>query len=396
MNYEQHPLFKWLSQIRRDLHRHPEIGYQEVRTTSRIKEILRELGIPNQDLPGMDTGVVGLIEGRPGGKTLALRADIDALPIKELNEIPYKSTAEGVMHACGHDAHTTIMLGVAKHVMESGLKDKITGNLKFIFQPAEEKISGAEKMIRAGVLKKPKIDRIVACHMDPDLQVGQVAIFKGVSHAAADLFRMHIQGKGGHGAIPEDSIDPIVAGAHFVTALQTIVSREISPMEPSVITVGSLRAGTAGNIIPDEAVLEGTVRSLKPEVRDKIIARIAEMVAGLEKTFNVKVKYQYTSGVPPCMNDETVSEFLFEAASEIIGSDHFVELKPAMVGEDFALFSQRVPGSIMRLGCTNKERSLVHKLHSPHFDLDENVLVIGVEIFTEAIKRYIGGKNEMS
>ena len=389
MTYKQHPLFKWLRQIRRDFHSHPEIGYQEIRTTSRIKEILGELGIPVQDLPGMDTGVVGLIKGRPKGKTLALRADIDALPIKEANDVPYRSRAEEAMHACGHDAHTTIMLGVAKHVMESGLKDKIMGNLKFIFQPAEEKISGAEKMIRAGVLKKPKVDRIIACHMDPDLQVGQAAIFKGVSYAAADLFRMRILGKGGHGAKPEDSIDPIVAGAHFVTALQTIVSREVSPMQPSVITVGSLRAGTAGNIIPDEAVIEGTVRSLNQEVRNKIIERMAEMVAGLETTFNVKVKYEYINGVPPCMNDENVSEFLLEASSEIIATDNFVELKPAMVGEDFALFSQRVPGSIMRLGCANQQRGLVHKLHSPHFDLDENVLVIGVEIFTEAIKRYL-------
>ena len=161
MNYDQHPLFNWLSQIRRDFHLHPEIGYQEVRTTSRIKDILGALGIPIQDLPGLDTGVVGLIKGRAGGKTLALRADIDALPIKEQNEVPYKSTLEGTMHACGHDAHTTIMLGVAKHVMEAGLKEKIKGNLKFIFQPAEEKISGAEKMIRAGVLKKPKVDRII-------------------------------------------------------------------------------------------------------------------------------------------------------------------------------------------------------------------------------------------
>ena len=389
MIYDQHPLFNWLGKIRRDFHSHPEIGYHEVRTTSRIKEILEGIGIPVQNVPGMDTGLVGLIKGRPGGKTLALRADIDALPIRELNDVPYRSRAEGVMHACGHDAHTTIMLGVAKQVMESGLQEKIKGNLKFIFQPAEEKISGAEKMIRGGVLKKPKVDRILACHMDPDLQVGQAAIFKGVSHAAADLFRMRIQGKGGHGAKPEDSIDPIVAGAHFVTAVQTIVSREISPMEPSVITVGSLQAGTAGNIIPDEAVLEGTVRSLNQDVRGKIIARMAEMVSGLETTFNVRVKYEYINGVPPCMNDEAVSAFLLEVSSEVIGSDHFIGLKPTMGGEDFALFSQRVPGSIMRLGCANKERGLVHKLHSPHFDLDEHVLVIGVEIFTAAIRRYL-------
>jgi len=389
MDFEKHPLFDWLSQIRRDFHRHPEIGFQESRTTTRIKETLKELGLEIQDLPGMNTGAVGLIKGRPGGKTLALRADIDALPIKEMNEVPYKSMAEGVMHACGHDAHTTIMLGVAKQVMASGLGEKIEGTLKFIFQPAEERISGADKMIEAGVLNNPQVDRIIACHMDPDLGVGQASVFNGVSHAAADLFRMRIQGKGGHGARPEECTDPIVAGAHFVTTIQTIVSREISPMEPCVITVGSLQAGTAGNIIPDEATLEGTVRSLNQEVRQKIIDRMAEMVSGLEKSFQVGTKYQYVAGVPPCMNDETVSRLLFEASSEIIGSDHLVELKPTMAGEDFSLFSQRVPGSIMRLGCANRERGFVHKLHSPHFDLDENVLVIGVEIFMEAIKRYL-------
>jgi len=389
MNFEKHPLFEWLSQTRREFHAHPEIGFQEVRTTSRIKEILTDLGIELQELSGMETGAVGLIKGRPGGKTLALRADIDALPIKELNDIPYKSSAEGMMHACGHDAHTTIMLGVAKHVVESSLKEKIKGNLKFIFQPAEERVSGAKKMIQAGVLENPKADCIIACHMDPDLKIGQASVYKGVSHAAADLFRLSIQGKGGHGARPEASIDPIIAGAHFVLALQTIISREISPMEPAVITVGSLRAGTAGNIIPNEAILEGTVRSLNTEVRDKIIARMADMVSGLEKTFHVTTKYQFIDGVPPCLNDENVSGSLFEASAEIIGSDNLFELKPTLGGEDFAFFNQLIPGSIMRLGCSNKERGLVHKLHSPHFDLDENVLVIGVEIFTEAIKRYL-------
>lgn len=389
MDYEQHPLFAWLSQIRRDFHGHPEIGFQELRTTSRIKEILEDLGVEILDLPGINTGAVGLIRGRPGGKTLALRADIDALPIKELNDVPYKSTVEGMMHACGHDAHTAIMLGVAKQVTESGLKEKIKGNLKFIFQPAEERISGADKMIQAGVLKQPQVDRIIACHMDPDLPLGQASVYNGVSHAAADLFRMRIQGKGGHGARPEESTDPIVAGAYFVTALQTIISREISPMEPGVITVGSLRAGTAGNIIPDEAVLEGTVRSLNQEVRNKIIERIAEMALGLEKTFRVVTKYQFIAGVPPCVNDESVSSLLFEASAAIIGADNLVRLNPTMVGEDFALFSQIVPGSIMSMGCADKEQGLVHKLHSPHFDLDEKVLVIGVEIFTEAIKRYL-------
>lgn len=389
MDYKQHPQFDWLSKTRRDFHRHPEIGFQEVRTTSRIKEILTSLGIELQDLPGMKTGAVGLVKGQPGGKTLALRADIDALPIKELNNVTYKSTTEGVMHSCGHDAHTTIMLGVAKNVIESGLKDKIKGNLKFIFQPAEERISGAKKMIDAGVLKNPEVDVIVACHMDPDLSVGQAAVYQGVSHAAADMFRLRILGKGGHGAKPEASIDPVTAGAHFVTALQTIVSREIDPLEPAVITVGCLQAGTVGNIIPDEAYLEGTVRSFNPDTRNKIVGRMAQMVSGLEKMFRVSTKYQFLYGVPPCINDGTVSGLLFDASAAILDSDNLVEREPTLAGEDFALFSQLIPGSIMSLGCSNKDRGIVHKLHSPHFDLDENVLTIGVEIFTEAIKRYL-------
>lgn len=389
MDYKQHPQFDWLSKTRRDFHRHPEIGFQEVWTTSRIKEILTGLGIELQDLPGMETGAVGLVKGQPGGKTLALRADIDALPIKELNNVPYKSTTDGLMHACGHDAHTTIMLGVAKNVVESGLKDKMKGTLKFIFQPAEERVSGAKKMIDAGVLKNPEVDVIVACHMDPDLAVGQASVYRGVSHAAADLFQLRILGKGGHGAKPEASIDPITAGAQFVTALQTIVSREIDPLEPAVITVGSLQAGKVGNIIPDEAYLEGTVRTLNPDIRSKIVDRMAEMVSGLEKMFRVSTRYKFFHGIPPCINDNSVSSLLFEASASIINSDNFVEREPTLAGEDFALFTQLIPGSIMGLGCSNEDRGLVHKLHSPHFDLDENVLVIGVEIFMEAIKRYL-------
>jgi amidohydrolase len=389
MNEEQHPLFQWLSAVRRDFHMHPELSSKEFRTSDKIRKILNDLGVEFQDLKGLETGVVGLIRGRSGGKTLALRADIDALPINEVNDMPYRSAVDGAMHACGHDAHTAIMLGVAKEVMESQLKETMKGTLKFIFQPAEERVSGAMKMIEAGVLNDPQVDCIVACHMDPDLQVGQASVYYGVSHAAADFFRLVIRGQGGHGARPEHAVDPIVAASYFVTALQTVVSRDVSPMVQGVVTVGSFKAGTAGNIIPDKAILEGTVRTMDQETREKIMNRMADMVSGLDRTFGVATEYQFHDGVPACINDENTSRLLSEASAQIIGADNIVEKRPTMGGEDFAFFNRIVPGAIMRLGCANKERGLVHKLHSPRFDLDERVLVIGSEIFTEAIKRYL-------
>ena len=389
MNPEKHPLYEWLKEIRRDFHMHPETAFQEFRTTDRIKSLLTEMGIQLQELDGLETGAAGVIEGKPGGKTIALRADIDALPLTELNDAPYKSTIEGAMHACGHDAHMTIMLGVAKNLKDTGLDKAIKGRVKFIFQPAEERLAGAQKMIDAGVLKNPGVDRIAACHVFPDLEVGRACVYKGVSHAAADHFRLVIQGKGSHGAHPEHGNDPIVAGAFFVAGIQSIVSRNISPLEPGVVTVGSFHSGTVGNIIPAAAELQGTVRSLNPKVREELGKRMREMAGGLETTFGVSVALDYQQGVPACINDETVTAALFEASSKVVGRENVGQLGPTMGSEDFGLFTQLVPGSIMYLGCANQARGLVNKLHSPHFDLDEAVLPIGVEIFTEAVKEYL-------
>ncbi len=389
MNAADHPLGSWLSDIRRDFHRHPELGWKEVRTTARIKEILAGLGGRFQDLAGLDTGAAAIFEGRPGPKTLALRADIDALPMTELNDVPYKSLHEGIMHSCGHDCHAAVMLGVAKRVVESGLLRQISGRLKFIFQPAEEIVGGARRMVDAGVLENPKVDRILALHMNTDLPVGQVGLYKGVSHAHTDTFQLVIHGKGVHGAHPHDGIDPIVAGAHFVSALQSIVGRNLDPRDAAVITVGQFQAGTAPNIIPDRALLKGTVRTFKSEVRDVIVRRLQDMAEGLQASFRVTAEYRFTPGVPATVNDEAVAADLFAAAVKVLGPGSAAYLEPKMGGEDFGLFTQLVPGAFMRLGCANAARGIVHKGHSPRFDVDEAALPIGVDVMTEAIRAYL-------
>jgi len=380
MDFERHPLYSWLSETRRDFHMHPELGHKEFRTTEKIKEILIGLGIELQPLPGLKTGAVGIAFGKPGGKVIGLRADIDALPMEEKNDVPYRSVYEGVMHSCGHDCHATIVLGVAKNLVEKGILKELKGTVKFIFQPAEETVSGALEVIHAGGLENPTVDRILAGHMNTDLPVGQVGLFKDVSHAAADTFRLIIQGKGVHGAYPHEGIDPILAGSHFVTAVQSIVSRNVGPIDSAVVTVGQFQAGTAPNIIPDQVLLTGTVRTFKPEVRDRIIGRLTEIASGLEKSFGVRSDYRFREGVPVCTND---------AAAEVLGRENVHYMIPQMGGEDFGLFTQKTPGTFMRIGVKNPEKGIVHKGHSPHFDVDEASLVAGVEVFTEAIRAYL-------
>jgi amidohydrolase len=386
---EEHPLYPWLVEVRRDFHRHPELGLKEFRTAAKIREVLAGLGARFQELPGVETGVAAVLEGQPGGKTLALRADIDALPMTELNDVPYKSTVDGVMHSCGHDCHATVMLGVARQVVESGLLKTLRGRLKFVFQPAEEIVSGARLMVEAGVLENPRVDRILALHVNIELPVGQVGLYQGVSHAHTDSFRMTLTGKGIHGAHPHNGIDPIVAGAHFVSALQTVVGRNVDPLDSAVISVGQFQSGTAPNIIPNQALLAGTVRTFKTEVRDLVMRRLQELAESLRPAFQVAVDYRFLPGVPSTVNDPAVAADLFRAAVTVLGADNVSYLAPKMGGEDFGLFTQLVPGSFMRLGAANAERGIVHKGHSPHFDVDERSLPIGVEVMVEAIRTYL-------
>ncbi|CAG0968499.1 partial amidohydrolase, partial [Anaerolineae bacterium] len=321
---------------------------------------------------------------------IGVRGDIDALPMTELNDVPYKSINPGAMHSCGHDCHGTMVLGVAKKLVESGLARKLKGGVKFILQPAEEVVGGAKSMIESGVLRNPPLDRILAGPMFVDLPAGQVGFFKENSHAAADTFKLTLLGKGAHGAHPHDGLDPVVAGAHLVTAFQSIVGRNVDPTESAVITVGQLTAGTAPNIIPDRLFLSGTVRTFKPHIRDLVKARLLELVEATAKGFRMEVDYQFIDGVPACIVDPKVTEEVFQAAVKVLGEANVHWLKPKMGGEDFAYFTQAVPGTFMRVGCGNPAKGIKGRAHSPHFDVDETALAVGVEVFIEAIKTYLG------
>jgi amidohydrolase len=387
------PKFRqWLVDTRRDFHRHPEISRQEKRTTQRIIEILKTLGVEVQEFADM-TGVVGIVRGHQDGPTIGLRADIDALPIQELNDIPYKSQNPGAMHACGHDANTTIILGVAKNIMESSLHTELKGNVKFFFQPAEERGAGAKAMIERSILIDPRVDRVIAGHMSPDLPIGKVGLFRGLGYASADVFELTITGKGAHGARPEEGNDPIVAGSHFITAIQSIVARNIKATESAVITVGKFNSGDAANVIPETAHLQGSIRALSEDIRKYVHRRLKEIANGLEETFNVVCKFQIHEGVPTLENDITVTEFLYDVSQSILGPKNVQYLPPIMGSEDFSYFTLECPSAIMRLGCSNKQKGLVRSLHSPHFDIDEQVLEIGVAIFATAVRRYLASSN---
>ncbi len=378
----------WLIGIRRDLHMYPETAYQEVRTTERIKSVLDELGIETRTFEDI-TGVVGLIGNPDRGRTVALRADIDALPIDELNEVDYRSRHEGRMHACGHDASTTIMLGVARRLAESGQAERLKGAVKFLFQPAEEGGAGARAMIERGVLEDPSVDWIMAGHMFPEMELNTVGIYRAQSHASTDTFTLEIEGKGGHGAKPHQGVDPVVAAGNFISAIQTVVSRSVDPLETAVISIGRIEGGRAANVIPQKVKIMGTIRALDVTVRQHLHQRLQEIVAGLETMFGVVCSLDLGDGYPPCINDSQVSAFLYKVAADIVGEDRVTYLQPTTGGEDFAFFALEKPAAIIRLGCSNESKGLTFPLHSPRFDVDEDVLTVGVDVFTEAVLRFL-------
>ena len=379
---------KWLSDVRRDFHAHPELSFEETRTTDRICTLLADMGIEPRRLPE-SPGATALVRGRTPGPCLGLRADIDALPVRESNEVPYKSKAAGKMHACGHDANTAIMLGVARALARDTAGRDLKGSVKFIFQPAEERFHGARAAISQGVLESPRVDRILAGHMAPDLDVGTIGIFKNKGYAAADLFSLSVKGRGGHGGRPHETRDPLTAGAYFVTSLQTLVARNMNPVDPAVVSLGKFHSGDVGNVIPETAVLEGTIRTHSASARNLIIKRLSELATGVETLFDVNCRLDIEPETPCCTNDEQVSSFLYDIGSGLLGEKNVKWLPPTMGSEDFAFFTNERPGAIVRLGCRNKSRSITAPLHSPYFDIDETVLDVGVRLFYRALKAYL-------
>jgi amidohydrolase len=380
--------YNWLVELRRWFHRFPEPAYREEKTAAKICEVLDSLGIPFQAGIGK-TGIVAKLSAQRSGPVVAFRCDMDALPLEEAHEAPYKSEHHGCMHACGHDGHMTIALGVIRWMLERNWPQKGAGEILFIFQPAEEGGAGAKAMLNTGIFDSLPIEAAFAGHLYPELAAGDIGIAPKISNAATDTFTIRLQGKGGHGAHPHQCKDPIVAGAHLVTQLQTLISRELPPLDSAVLTIGRFEAGTASNIIPEEAFLEGTLRTLIPEIREKIIVRFQQMVKGVEMSHDVTATLQITPGYPVLVNDPKLVKHTQDVAAEVLGGDHVHSLRPRMGAEDFAYFCNKWGGIMVGLGCHDPNKGMQHGLHSPYFDFDETVLDIGTRLFGQVLKRYL-------
>jgi amidohydrolase len=378
----------WLRELRRDFHRYPELRFQETRTAAKVAEHLRNFGLEVESEVG-GTGVVGLCRGATTGKTMAIRADMDALPIQEETGAEYASCNPGSMHACGHDAHMAMALGAARLLAESPeLQSRMRGQVKFIFQPGEEGGHGARKMIADGVMENPTVDMIVAAHVAPLLPMGKVGIYLREACASADAFYIELTGKGAHAAYPHLSRDPVVAGAELITAIQSVVSRNIDPSHGVVVSVTKVQAGTATNVIPAAMQIAGTIRALNSEVRQLALKRLEELVEGICRMHRIEGRVSFGDGYPILVNDEAVSRLVAEVAAGMLGEDQVLIRKPKFGSEDFAYFLKHCPGAGYELGCANAAKGFTHMLHTSHFDMDEDVLPLGVELYLRLIEKY--------
>lgn len=362
--------------IRHHLHANPELSFQEFETSKYVKIALENIGISKIEHKA-NTGLVALIEGKnPSIKTIALRADMDALPIKELNNVPYKSKNEGVMHACGHDVHTSCLLGAA-HILFS-LRNEFEGTIKLIFQPGEEKLpGGASIMINEGVLKNPDASAIIGQHVMPLIPVGKVGFKSGLYMASTDELYVKIIGKGGHGAMPQLNIDPVVIAAQIIISLQQIVSRMSSPIIPSVLSFGKVIANGATNVIPNEVIMEGTFRTLDEKWRMEAHDKMVKMATMIAESMGGKCEFEVRKGYPFLYNDEVITAKAKQHAIEFLGNENVLDLDTWMAAEDFAYYSQIIPACFYRLGTRNEEKGIVSSVHTPTFDIDENALEIG-------------------
>ena len=363
--------------IRRDLHEHPELGFEEKRTSEKIKEFLTKEGIPYVEVA--KTGVCGIIKGekKDNNRVIGLRADMDALPIQDKKVCSYSSKVPGKMHACGHDAHTTILLGVARILNKN--KRLFGGCVKLFFEPAEETVGGAPFMIKEGVLENPRVDEIVGLHVTEDLDYGKIRIKSGVVNAASNPYKIKIKGRGGHGAAPHTTIDPIVIASNVVMALQTIVSREIAPVNPSVITVGSINGGTAQNVIPEEVEITGIIRTLTKEDREYVVRRFKELVTGICRGMRGECDIYIEEGYPCLYNNATMVERVKYVGKELLGVENVVEQKhPSMGVESFAFFAMERTSAFYYLGTGNRTKGTDKAAHSNLFDIDEDAIPLGV------------------
>jgi amidohydrolase len=387
LSFEVKKQEKELVFLRRHLHRNPELGHEEKETSSFIAGYLRELGLEVREGVGI-TGVTGLLRGARDGRTLLYRADMDALRVREENDVEYRSMRDGISHACGHDAHMAVALSAAK--LLAGMKSEIAGNVKFLFQPNEELApGGAQLMIDEGVMENPRVDGAIGLHVWQGIPAGSVGIKSGPVFAAADLVSMNVKGRGGHAALPHQAVDPVLVSAHIITALQALITREIDPLKPAVLTFGSIHAGTASNVIPEEALIQGTFRYFDPDLHAFARERIAAIARGVAEGLGARCDTEVTKGYPPLFNDPDITGIVFDAARELLPGERIVETEMTMGAEDMALYLDRTPGCYFLLGTANREKGLTYPHHNPRFDIDEDALPLGLEIVKRSALKFL-------
>ncbi|MFD1129837.1 M20 family metallopeptidase [Paenibacillus provencensis] len=370
---------------RRHLHQHPELSFEEFATSQFIFDTLSQFSGLELSRP-TPTSVMARLIGPFPGKVLALRADMDALPITEENDIPFASIHEGVMHACGHDGHTAMLLGVAKILAER--KDSLHGEIRFLFQHAEELLpGGAQEMVKAGVMEG--VDYVVGSHLDASLPTGQIGIIYGPAMASPDTFRLIITGKGGHAAYPHMTVDPIAVGAQVVSNLQHIASRNIDPIDHLVVSVTKFISGTAYNVIPGSAELAGTVRSFTPEVRREVPELMHRILRGITEAHNAEYELDYEYGYHPVVNETEVTQVVQTAAEELFGPERISMIRPAMGGEDFSAYQQEAPGVFFRVGSRNEEQGIIYPHHHARFNIDDDALGYGVQVFVRTAEKLL-------
>ncbi len=373
----QNCLIEW----RRDFHRFPEVAFQEVRTSSVIRKFMENLNIPVTACA--KTGLRGILKGQTGGKTVALRADMDALPLQEESDKSYKSQNPDACHACGHDGHMAILMGVIQ--LLAGRKDQFQGDVVFLFQPSEERIpGGAKMMIEEGALDG--VDAVFGLHLWQPLKTGAVGVVKGPMMAQPDVFSIKVRGKGGHGSMPHQTIDPIYVSSQLVVNVQSIISRSLDPLKPGVVSFGTIHGGTIDNIIPGEVSLTGTVRTFEPEIKSMIRNNLEQIVEQTCKAFGAEAELEYTNGYPPVINNPEMVDLVTSVAKKTLGKDCLISIDPVMGGEDFSYFLQRVPGAFFFLGIGDGQE---HPHHHPCFDIDEKALPQGVLLMTTLALEYL-------
>ena len=383
----------WLVEIRRDLHEHPEIGMQETRTAGKVAEILEGLGLSVKTGVGI-TGVVGMLEGASEGRTIAIRADMDALPIEEETGLPFASKNQGAMHACGHDGHTAMALGAARILSE--MRADLQGGVKFIMQPAEENYGGARDLVEEGVLDDPSVDAIIALHINTGDDVGKLVIKSGPIGASADAFMISINGKGGHGSEPQGCIDPIHIAAHAITSIQTMIPRSLDARDPVVVSVCSIQGGTAFNIIPDSVHFGGTVRTLSVERQKEMPKRLEDIVRGVTSTFGATFDFTYIHGAPVTANEPGMTDLMRGTAAELWGAESVLDMgKPHMGSEDYSYYLQKVPGVMGMLGA-RIEGGSSYPAHHPRFDFDERCLPLGAELLAATAVKFLSGESPVT